>query len=268
MNFWGWRRQTEPPVADTNTPQMRALERDRAEARAIQRRTQELADQMARVFGEHPDGQDRTGWTIDLTRDYVDATVFGDTTVRYLPADAHYVVRDTTGNIVTDGTLHADQVAGTIPVFNWSELLAQQVERREKMEGALKRSEELLRRYITKGQWKDLQKHSAMTVQGKGGIVYSIDRTGSVETISPRRGSFCIYPVDNAMPKWDKVLTMKLWIENREEEFLAAANWSDHNLGAGIGLQKLNVHGESTARPPGGFRQDRTFDRYGTYLTP
>lgn len=265
MNFFGgwWRRQTAPPVTDINTEQIRARIENpiRMEVNDIRRATQALADEVARTFGEQNGDLDMGGWTVNVTHDYIDATTFGDVTRTYVGGDAHWVVRNAAGVFVAQGTI--DQAHQMDPV-DWNRLLAEQAEQRKQMEEATERSKKLLRRYITDKQWEQLR-GSGMTIKGKGGIVYLIDSAGLVSTIKPKYGTFCVYPTDRTMPKWDKVLTMKLWIENREEEFLAAANWSGAQYP--VGLVKLGLNGRPDGVYSRGFTGDRTAARYGNYLT-
>jgi len=126
----------------------------------------------------------------------------------------------------------------------YAETRARQRKARQNMEKAVARSAKLLQRYITKKEWEDLQKGGWIRVKGKH-IIYTIDSSGRVETQKPYRGTFCVYPADQTIPHWDRVLTLKLWIEGSEEEFLREANWSDHeNRRASLG--KIDITGEPT----------------------
>lgn len=126
------------------------------------------------------------------------------------------------------------------------------LEHKKQVKMALDRSAELLQRFITPKEWRDLnsQPGGRITIQGKVNrywIGVNAIRRVDVGVWDPP-GVFCVYPIDRSLPIWDRVLAFKLWLETREREFLSIANFTTH-AGGGVNLGKLSIDGQLRNTP-------------------
>jgi hypothetical protein len=164
----------------------------------------------------------------------IDATTFGDTTRQYLYGYNGYI----------------DPAAAKLAK-----------KRAAERQAAEDKALALLRSHLDTKQRAMLKEKGYFHLKGEK-IVYRIYQSGTVQTYKPH-GTFCVYPVnpdgmDRTMelPGPDQALTIKLFIEADEAEFLRTANWSGAFPRSNFifNLAKLDVSGTTAVQPEGGYQ--------------
>lgn len=206
-----------------------------------------------------------TQWALTRTRDYVDATMFGDTNRTYLTGEVTFTVQPVGNATPTEEEFTRIQAelrqmlrqAGLDyrTGLGWGEQetpMARQARIDQRLADAKERTQaekvatKLLMSYLSKEEQVRYRKYHEIKVKGKT-LTYVINQHGHISIEGARRGSLCVGPrTDGYLPSGDRVLAAKLFIEASEEQFLKIANYSDDRF---FGWSnKIDVNGKVTPK--------------------